>query len=134
LQIHRKSLGSPFIFLICSSKYLPHLQTKPGTENHWVHLPKESLGSSPKITVSSSSTDFHSSSFDFLWSIAVVVFDVQFSSSRPKHLPKTQSTTMKTQIFHPILVTQRRPKKPTTKSHPESKPMLKIRPKNQQQE
>jgi hypothetical protein len=71
------------------------LQTKPGTENHWVHLPKESLGSSPKITVSSSSTDFPSSSFDFLSSVAIVVFGVRFSSSRLKDLLKTQNTTMK---------------------------------------
>jgi hypothetical protein len=71
------------------------LQTKTSTENHWVHLPKESLGSSPKITVSSSLTDFPSSSFDFLSSVVVVVFGVRFSSSRLKDLLKTQNTTMK---------------------------------------
>lgn len=111
------------------SKYLPHLQTKTSTENHWVHLRKESLGSSPKITVSSSSTDFPSSSFDFLSFVEVVVFGVRFSSSRLKDLLKTQNTTMKIEpnISSYFSNPKEDPKK-TTKSHPESKP------KNQQQE
>jgi hypothetical protein len=77
------------------------IRSSPSFANKtWHRKSLGSLGSSPKITISSLSTNFPSSSFDFFWSVAVIVFGVRFSSSRPKDLPKTQNTTMKTQIFH----------------------------------